>query len=260
MHKHNLAEISNALEKFSSHGLEDLSKAALMDRVDSKFIIPRDKLAATLERVSDYYSVLQIEDKRIFRYENIYYDTGDLDFYHSHHNGKLNRYKVRYRNYVDSGSAYLEVKFKNNKKRTQKTRIKIDESPSLAIKRSQDFLNNCGLDNATTLLPVQNGGYHRVALANEAAAERITIDIGVYFTDLASMDTGMDNRKPIGDFVIAELKQAKMNRKSPFYQLMRDQGFKKLSFSKYCMGMQFVHKGQLKANKFKATNLYINQL
>lgn len=260
MHKHNLEDINSTLEKFSPHRLEDLSKAALMDRVDSKFIIPRNKLATTLERLSNDYSVLEIEDKRIFRYENIYYDTGDLDFYHSHHNGKLNRYKVRYRNYVDSGSAYLEVKFKNNKKRTQKTRIKVDESPALAIERSQDFLNNCGLENATSLQAVQNGGYHRVALANEAAAERITIDIGVYFTDLPNLDADVNTRKPIGDFVIAELKQAKMNRKSPFYQLMREQGFRKLSFSKYCMGMQFVHKGVLKANKFKATNLYINQL
>lgn len=260
MHKHKLAEINTVLDGFSSHGLEDLNKAALMNRVDSKFIIPRDKLATTLEKITDHYSVLEIDEKRVFRYQNIYYDTNDLDFYHSHHNGKLNRYKVRYRSYVDSGSAYLEVKFKNNKKRTQKTRIKVDAPPSQVIETSHDFLYECGLSDSQYLRPVQNGGYFRVALANEAAAERITIDTEMYFYNTPSTDNTKHERLPIGNFVIAEVKQSRMNRKSPFYQLMREQGFKKRSFSKYCMGMQFVHEGRLKANKFKATKLHLNRI
>lgn len=91
-----------------------------MERHDTKYILKQDTLDQLLQYLIDYYEVLEIDTKRIFTYHTQYFDTDDYRFYHQHHNRKLIRYKVRRRNYVDSDTMYLEVKFKNNKCKTTK--------------------------------------------------------------------------------------------------------------------------------------------
>lgn len=244
--------IINSLNIFTSHGLADLDNASLMNRIDSKFILPIDQLTDILTSMSDYYTILEIGNKRIFNYENFYYDTEDFHLYLSHHNGKLNRHKVRYRSYLDSGTSYLEVKFKNNKKRTIKSRIKVTTSPESAITNSLEFLKECGIINPKNLKVAQKSTYHRIALANEAAAERLTIDIDLrYFAEGKQDDIYFDRH------VIAELKQSSLNRQSPFYRLMRERGIRPASFSKYCMGVYFDSSNKLKKNNFKPIGLSI---
>ena len=238
---------NQVLHKFSSHGLEDLDKANLMNRIDSKFIIHTSELNGVLDALNNYYSVLEIDRERLFQYDNIYFDTPNLDYYHLHHNGKLNRHKIRYRKYVDTNSAYLEVKFKNNKKRTQKSRIQVSCSPLDVITQSSDFLIHSGIHQPNQLQIAQKSGYKRIALANESAGERLTIDMGLHFWDVKR-----DTRVKLGEYVIAELKQSKLNRESPFYRLMRESNRRPTSFSKYCMGMYFTSQDKLKTNRFKS--------
>ena len=69
------------------------------------------------------YEVLEIDNKRFFKYQNLYFDTDDFFFYHQHHNRNLSRYKVRFRRYVDTNQCYFEVKHKNNKRKTLKSRL-----------------------------------------------------------------------------------------------------------------------------------------
>ena len=64
-----------------------------------------------------HYKCVEIENKRVSQYQTLYYDTKDMKLYNEHHNGHLNRYKIRHRTYVDSNLSFLEVKFKNNKGR-----------------------------------------------------------------------------------------------------------------------------------------------
>ena len=45
--------------------------------------------------------------------------------FHNHHNGKLNRYKIRFRDYINTKNSFLEVKFKTNKGETIKSRQEI---------------------------------------------------------------------------------------------------------------------------------------
>lgn len=238
---------NQVLHKFTPHGLEDLDKANLMNRIDSKFIIHISELNGVLDRLNNYYSVLEIDRQRLFNYDNIYFDTQNLDYYHLHHNGKLNRHKIRYRKYVDTNSAYLEVKFKNNKKRTKKSRIKVFCSPLEVIEKSSDFLTNSGICRPSQLQVAQKSGYKRIALANEAEAERLTIDMGLHFWDV-----NRDTKVKLDEYVIAELKQSKLNRDSPFYRLMRESNRRPSSFSKYCMGMYFTSQDTIKTNRFKS--------
>ena len=174
--------ISQVLKNFNHHGLDDLNDAKLMNRVDSKFILPMSFLPELLAQVRHLYSVLEINGKRISNYHNQYFDTPQMSFYHDHHNGKLNRYKVRRRHYLDTDTEFLEVKLKNNQKRTVKTRIKLNDKTGEHSLCSQ-FLSEqiANFDNSLDIC--QQGGYQRIALANEAIAERLTLDFNLWYQD-----------------------------------------------------------------------------
>ena len=52
-----------------------------------------------LSEVGEYYQVLEIDGGGSHNYHTIYYDTCDLDMYHMHHRGMVNRHKIRFRKY-----------------------------------------------------------------------------------------------------------------------------------------------------------------
>ena len=116
---------STILNNFSVTSLKELNEMALDNRVDSKFVLPTKILSDILEYLSNNYSILTVADENLFTYENTYFDTPDRFFYHSHHNGKLNRLKLRFRRYKESNLCVLETKLKTNKSRTIKQRIPI---------------------------------------------------------------------------------------------------------------------------------------
>ena len=78
-----------------------------------------------LEKMQAFYKVLEVNGERIQTYRSLYFDTEDRKFYIDHHNSRVNRNKIRFREYVSSGLTFLEVKLKNNKGKTIKKRIKV---------------------------------------------------------------------------------------------------------------------------------------
>lgn len=246
--------MSHLLTTFDSYSLNDLNNANLMNRVDSKFILPLSILPELLQQLKGHYRVLDIDGKRYFTYSNQYLDTPELDLYQAHHNGKLNRYKVRRRCYEDTASEYLEVKLKNNQKRTLKTRIKLlgnsdDESGSTA------FIKQEMKGKYDNLQVTQLSGYNRIALANEEKAERLTLDFNIWYNTPEAT-----NRMNLSGFFIAELKQNKKSKNSPFYQLMSKHHVFPASFSKYCIGCALLYPNTLKTNRFKSVLSRIKQL
>lgn len=263
--------IEKALAQFSSHGLHDLNAAKLMNRVDSKFMLPISFLPDVLHQLKKHYSVLEINKNRVSSYQNKYFDTPNMTLYNNHHNGKLNRYKVRRRRYVDTDTEFLEVKLKNNKKRTIKNRIKLNEQLPIKLvetsteqeqelERCSQFINdqiqlNVNEINSENLMISQQSGYKRIALANEAEAERLTLDFDLWYQ-------GMDanNKVKLPGFFIAELKQSKKSKRSPFYQMMSANKITPMAFSKYCIGCALLYKSSLKSNRFKPILSHIKKL
>jgi len=241
------------LESFPSHGLSDLKGAELMDRVDTKFILPIKKLPFILAELKSDYSILEIQNKRIFTYYNTYFDTEDHRFYHMHHQGKLNRYKVRHRHYLDSDTGFLEVKFKNNKGRTLKSRIPLAQA-DINTTEAQTFLSSEFNLPYKQLKPSQFGSYQRIALANEASCERITFDLNLSFFSKKPQDN-----IHLPKLFIAELKQGRHNRHSPFARLMARLDIRSSKFSKYCIGCALVD-NSLKANRFKPELMTLQKL
>lgn len=243
------SQLIEQLQSMPSHGLDDLSNAKLMNRIDTKFIMPASLLPRVFDVLDEDYSALEIDDARCFRYESTYFDTEDFRFYRMHHNGKLNRHKVRVRRYVDSDCQFLEVKLKNNKKRTIKKRIAIDRHDLTDLHDYLPFLRSLKVPAAEQLRPCLHNCYQRIALANEARGERLTIDIKL----ANEVADGEQLQVPVNNIAIIELKQSRLDRSSPFFAIARDFRLRPSGFSKYCMGMTLALKDhtEWKFNRFK---------
>ncbi len=246
-----MKSITDILNTYSPTTLEEMDKAKLMDRTDTKFTFSNENLMKVLEEVKGSYKVLEIENCRASKYQTLYYDTADLSLYLKHHAGKLNRYKVRHRTYVESKLGFLEVKFKNNKGRTIKKRIKIMEVPQQWTNDASEFIQAKTPYAPETLVPNIWVNYKRITLVNNENAERVTIDTELEFIN-KSYTEKMTN------LVIAEVKQDKKNP-SVFLAAMKKFGIREGSISKYCMGVAVTNK-TIKKNNFKEKLLSLNHI
>jgi hypothetical protein len=246
-----LKAISPIVNSFDKITLEEMEGVKLMDRTDTKFTFHIDQLEIILNEMKGHYKVVEIKGTRICSYETLYYDTGGLKLYHEHHSGKLNRYKVRKRNYADSGIAFLEVKFKNNKGRTIKQRVKEKGSKEDFESAATDFLTKQLPFDPKSLRPAVWVNYSRITLVNKKDAERVTIDIGLNFMK-------EDKTYKVDQLVIAEVKQGKKAH-SPFVDGMKTHHIREGGISKYCMAIAATHT-RIKINNFKEKLISIHKI
>ena len=248
--------LTDLLHTYDGISLDELSRAPLMNRVDEKFAFPISKLEAFLDEMRPYYDVLNIEGKVIFDYPSQYFDNPSYSFFQDHHKSIPNRFKVRIRTYLDSNKSYLEVKEKI-KGRTDKNRINIDGFTSDFSQEQRSFLLG-RLRKHMDLKPVMVNSYRRITLVNKLAEERLTIDFDIVN---GTLDAPESKNQTLSAIVIAELKQPKLDRTSPFYQLMKRELIRPFRISKFCFGMiDLYEETQLKANRFKAKKLLIQKL
>lgn len=235
-------EVTHILNQFDPITLEEMEGVKLMDRTDTKFTFNINELPSVLEEAKNYYKILSVEGNRISRYKTLYFDTQDFDLYNEHHSGKLNRYKIRHRTYVESNLGFLEVKFKNNKGRTLKTRIKEIEVPELNTGKAFEFLKKMLPFDPLILLPKIWINYSRITLVNKTSAERLTLDLNLEFEKNGK-------KKNLNQLVIAEVKQDSKVA-SPFISIMRNKHIRQGSISKYCFGIASSY-SEVKKNNFK---------
>lgn len=222
-----------------------------MDRTETKFVFNFRKLSAILNEAKTYYKILDVKGNRISRYKTLYFDTKNFELYNKHHNGKLNRYKIRHRTYVESNTGFLEIKFKNNKGRTLKTRIEENIVPALNKGKAFDFLQKILPFNPLDLVPKIWINYSRITLVNKISAERLTLDLNLEF--------GKDGqKKSFNQLVIAEVKQDSKVA-SPFILMMRQKHIRESSMSKYCFAVASTFP-EVKKNNFKEKLSIVNKL
>jgi len=239
------------LGAFEPISLSEMDSVKLMDRTDTKYTFHVSALDGLLQEAMPYYKVLSVEGHRISRYQTLYYDTEAFDLYNRHHTGKLNRYKIRHRTYVESGLGFLEVKFKNNKGRTIKTRVREKDYHGIQPGKAFDFLKTQLPFCPTTLRPKIWINYSRITLVNKTSAERLTIDLNLEFkTD--------DATRNLGRLVIAEVKQDS-KAPSPFVAILRKKHIREGSISKYCFAVASSFDG-VKSNNFKQKLLQVHKL
>lgn len=238
-----LDKIQEETAGFEPITLAEMDGVKLMDRMDVKYLIPMNLLPAILADAKQHYKLLEIDNQRLCPYQTLYYDTENLSLYHQHQVGKQNRYKVRSRNYVGSDLQFFEVKFKNNRGRTIKKRIKTDgiNEPHLEDK-SSEFLTKISPLEPDTLQGIMWVNYSRLTLVSKHSPERLTIDLELTFKN----ETKQIQYPQIA---IAEIKQEKIGT-SPILDIFKKHQLKSGSISKYCFGIISLFEG-VKQNNFK---------
>ncbi|NQV01377.1 MAG: polyphosphate polymerase domain-containing protein, partial [Bacteroidia bacterium] len=166
---------------FDTIQLEEMEQVKLMNRIDRKFWLHEAELPEILTSILPHYFALSINDQIQIRYATTYFDTPGNEMLRAHHNGKLNRFKIRRRTYVDSGISFLEVKFKNNKGRTIKKRISSDLDSTQFSMKDREFIQSCTPYQSEELHPGLWNRFTRITLINKALNERCTIDTDIRF-------------------------------------------------------------------------------
>jgi hypothetical protein len=233
--------------------LEEMNRVPLLDRNDTKYVMDVADLPAIMKEAVSLYNVLEVKGNRNRKYETIYFDSEDNLLYRMHHNGKASRYKLRIRRYLDTGQTFYELKAKNPKSRTVKTRIKYDGPSVEGDQLLAPFSTFCSrelelLEHPKSTLTVH---FDRMTLMHATEPERITIDTG--------LELYADNdQKAIMNLCIVEVKQPR-DRNSPFAQIMHRNRIFPMRISKYCLGMILLHQ-DLKMNNFKPRMLRLQKI
>ncbi|MBR5728339.1 MAG: polyphosphate polymerase domain-containing protein [Muribaculaceae bacterium] len=244
--------LEQIIQQFQPITLEQMSSIKLMNRTDTKFVTSVPVLCQLLEMARDEYRAQETDGLRISPYHTLYFDTPERAMYIAHQNGHLNRQKVRVRSYVSSDLHFLEVKTKDNHKRTRKKRMGLtitdqQQWPAMVIANKGDiseFLHKRLRYDNTTLVPTIENEFRRITLVNKACTERLTIDTSLRFQNWTN-----HQRREMTGLVVIELKRDGL-QPSPILEMLRQLRIKPHGFSKYCMGMAFTDPS-LKQNRFK---------
>jgi hypothetical protein len=234
-------EIKAVLNRFEPITLREMEGVMLMDRTDTKFVFPAGQFVEVLQELRPHYRALVVAGTALTRYETLYYDTADLELYHEHHNERANRFKVRSRLYVESDLRFFEIKYRNNKGRTIKNRIRI---PAIEPQITPEPARLLG--ELTDLDPARLAGtlwvhYWRATLVSKTTTERVTLDVGLHFTK--------DGRQvDFREIAIAEVKRAKLNSPSPIVSVLRRHSIRPDAMSKYCLGILHTHAPRQRGN------------
>lgn len=223
--------------------LGQMNQVKLMNRMDQKFWFHEANLQLILQSINHQYFILDIEGQKEFPYTSTYYDTSENRMYLMHHNGNLNRYKIRHRSYLSSDLRFLEIKFKSNKGRTFKKRISANLNEHSFTKKECDFIEANTPYSCRDLTPSLINEFSRVTLVNRNFKERCTID-----RNLQYIKNGSCNK--LENLAIVEIKTDGRQCISPLALALREERIMASGFSKYCMGRVLTDQ-ELKQNAFK---------
>ena len=239
------------LLKFDKTTLAEMNSVSLMKRVDTKFILKESQLLEVLSKLYEDYKILQIDQERLMKYSTLYFDSQNKKCFKDHHNGKLNRYKIRMRKYLVSDICFLEIKKKNNLGITNKIRRQIKDFETDLTLDSKEFITNSNINNIF-LEPSLYNNFSRMTFVNKSEAERLTIDVDLSFSFGAK-------EKKFDKLVVIEIKQEGKRLNTTINRVLKSMSILPTNFSKYCIGISNTL-DNIKSNRFKEINLKINKL
>jgi hypothetical protein len=225
-------QIFNGLNGISLAALDE--RAALLKRVDIKYTVTPDQLDALIDALRDDHDVLEIDGRRRFPYETVYFDTAELRSFHEHAAGVAPRFKARIRHYLAAGECVFEVKLKTADGETDKRQrdhaAAADELDAAAEAHLASTLDAAGIEPPARLEPVLRTRFERATLAHREGNARVTIDFGV---TLARQD---GKSVTIRDgLVLVESKSE--DGDAPADRVLRELGAHEVSLSKYRTGI-----------------------
>ena len=246
-----MSNLPQIVADFLPISLDEMDDVKLMSRTDTKFAFKANKMPLLLEKLLPFYRVLAIDGKLIHDYKSLYYDTDNRKFYLDHHNGSVNRNKIRFREYVGSKLTFLEIKRKNNKGKTIKKRMRVDAISNELSEKQQNYIEKI-IGRPMDVNAKQWINFSRITFVHKTQKERLTIDVNLTFEN-------SDEKGDMKHIVIAEVKQERMSRSSDFMRIAKEMHILPIRISKYCLTTLALNP-ELKKNRFKKKVLFINKL
>lgn len=221
------------------------SAAALQRRVDRTYLVTAGQFHRLSVEMGRRFHALDIDRKRVMRYESVYFDSDDLELFRAHRQGRRRRFKVRVRTYVDSGTAFVEVKTKGGRGETVKHRIPHPPELRTALDtRAAAFIRTVIRDQYDIEVPplvrALESLYRRATLVDPDAGERLTCDVDLRWSRADGQVAGPDK-------VLLESKTTGRGRAD---DILAAYGIRPLSMSKYAIGTALL-RPQLAANKWE---------
>jgi len=211
-------DLQAILSAAPSIGLPELNDAALLNRLDSKFIVREEWLEALIGNVlaAGEHRVLVVNGQHTTQYDNCFFDSEDRTFFQDHTRGRKSRYKARLRRYQSNMRTFLEVKHKTVHGRTVKSRWERPEgiewdapltNPEWAL-----FDSNC--PGARMTSPVMWSSFNRFTLVSPGRSERFTVDTNLKFRSQSGVMADMPG------CTIIEVKQQRIDRRSLLFDAL----------------------------------------
>lgn len=229
------ARLGAVVEGLPPIDLDELvARASLQTRVDRKYVLPVDAVAALLSRLPSGTRVLEIDGDRDFAYRSLYFDTPELTGYLMAARRRRRRFKIRTRVYEQSGECLLEVKVRGNRGSTVKERLPHDPRDRETLESGRHFVDAVLAENHIvgirrfTLVPTLTTRYRRTTLHLPDTGSRVTID-----TDLTWEDG--DRRLQLPGTVVVETKTG--STASHADRLLWRDGHRPVRISKYATGL-----------------------
>ena len=231
--------------RFAPIALDELNaRAALLSRVDTKYILDAATTTALFDRLADDFLVLEIDGRRLFTYHTVYFDSPHLDLYHAHLQRRRRRFKCRSRRYLETGRHVFELKLKGPRGRTLKHQLPIDATGHGVMTPDTHAFADHVLHDAYghrldhPLQPVLPMTYQRLTLAARHGAERVTCDLALDFGTAALAD---------GHAIIESKSTTGRGTADRHLRALHTRPI--TSCSKYCAGIGLTHHG-VKTNPF----------
>ncbi|MGO1385057.1 MAG: polyphosphate polymerase domain-containing protein [Arachnia sp.] len=244
---------TTAARGFAPIALDELNAtAALMRRVDRKYLLRSSEATAVLDAFPEGMRALTIENQQEFEYMSTYFDTHSWDSYLMAARGRPHRFKVRIRHYQGSDQAFLEVKTREGGQ-TVKRRIPHDTRSLMAVHPHQHMFVEESLTSGRIhgirpawLIPALQTSYRRSTLLAPDASTRITIDRQLHWYAMGAGATDT------AGLVVLETKSP--GAAGDIDRLLWSMGHRPARISKYATGLAAL-RPELPSNKWHRTLL-----
>ena len=232
--------VAAATTRVATIDLDGLNALAeLQTRVDRKYFVSADDFPRLIGALARDLKVLEIDGRRTFGYESVYFDTPQLLTYKAHVQRRRQRFKARTRTYTDSGLCMFEVKLVGARGETVKERVKHPgDQRNVLTPDALRHLHTClrrayGHGLPPGMAPVLTTTYRRTTFVSRTGDVRLTCDVGLVCRD------GGRQVRDTGTHILVESKSA--GQAAGPDEILRDLGVRPASVSKYCVGIAALH-------------------
>jgi hypothetical protein len=225
------AAVADALRGTEGLGRIDVppQEQLLLRRLDSKYMMPRERLAGLLRGLADRFVVLTAAGQPVARYVTVYFDTDQHTLLNDHLRGRRPRHKLRMRHYLDRELTTLEIKSRLPSGRTDKAqRAHLFGSNQL----EGNALHWAGMTMGIRA-PLRAQAWsscQRITLLHCRQPCRLTIDLNVALGSVAGA-------RSLHQRVLIEFKRERSHAEPALSQALQAAGARRSSVSKYVAAM-----------------------